>query len=70
MHPQTASTKPTNALQICTACGHRYLPMSTLASSVCDRCQVREFEEELALEIRRATAQMPPRLPMADGPRA
>lgn len=69
MHTEPASAKPSNALHTCTTCGHRYLPMSNRASSVCDRCLAREFEEELALEIERATAQMPPRRPVAYGPR-
>lgn len=69
MHPEPASSKTSNALQTCTECGHRYLPMSNRAIGVCDRCLAREFEAELALEIRRATAQMPPRRPMAHGPR-
>lgn len=70
MHHDSASTKTTNALQTCSACGHRYLPMSNRAVGVCDRCLAREFEAELAVEIRRATAQMPPRGPLAHGSRA
>lgn len=69
MHTEPASAKPSTALQTCTACGHRYLPMSNRGVGFCDRCLAREFEAELALEIRRATEQMPPRRPMGHGPR-
>ena len=67
----TAHSKPPNAIQSCTECGHRYLPMSNRAGSVCDRCLAREFEEDLAHEILRATSLMPPRhRPAADSPHA
>jgi len=54
-------------VETCSACGQRYLPTAHNRGLRCGDCLARQFEAELALELMRATAAMPPRRPSSGG---
>jgi hypothetical protein len=51
----------TVVIEVCTACGRRFFPVTPNEEGQCRSCLAHEFEEDLAREILRATAAMPPR---------